>query len=321
MRAPRFWFSPPERPGWRARLLAPLGKLYALGTAYRLSRSAPPTRLDIPVICVGGLSVGGTGKTPTCIALADLLRDRFHQPHIVTRGYGGSLAGPVRVDPARHKADEVGDEALLLAAFAEVWVAKDRAVGGRAAQAAGASVVILDDGFQNPSLAKDLSIIVVDAETGFGNERCLPAGPLREPASIGLSRADLLLSIGSDYIPPRGSPPHISGRLEPLQTGMQWQNLRVLAFAGIGRPEKFFATLRSLGADLVRSEALGDHEKLSTPLLARLDREAARLDAQLVTTEKDAARLPPAYRSKVLTLPVRLQFTENAALLSALDKV
>ncbi|MEO0664059.1 MAG: tetraacyldisaccharide 4'-kinase, partial [Planctomycetota bacterium] len=193
--APAFWSNPRDL---RARALAPLGALYARATARRLARGEY-ARVGVPVICVGNLSAGGTGKTPTCIAVAGMVRDRFVQPHIVTRGYGGTLEGPVRVDPARHRADQVGDEALLMAAFAEVWVAKDRAAGGRAAQEAGAGAVILDDGFQNPALAQDLAIVVVDAEVGFGNGRCLPAGPLREPSAVGLARADLLVSLGGPF--------------------------------------------------------------------------------------------------------------------------
>lgn len=320
MRAPGFWG---RAPGLLAALLAPLGAVYAMATRRRVAR--PGLRLPVPVICVGNLTAGGTGKTPTVLALIERLAALGIASHVVTRGHGGRLRGPVRVDPQRHRAGEVGDEPLLLATFAPVWVAKDRAAGGRAAAAAGAEAVILDDGYQNPALDKDLSVLVVDAETGFGNGRCIPAGPLREPVADGLARADLVLAIGAeparrrllaDWPELRGLP-FATGRIVARATGIDWAGQRVVAFAGIGRPEKFFATLRGLGAEVVAAHALPDHAPLPPRLLARLAREAEAAGAMLVTTDKDAVRLPPSFRGRAMPLPVTLEIDAGDA--GALD--
>lgn len=308
MRAPSFWTQPP---GTLATLLSPLGWVYAKATAYRLAHG---TVFDpaIPVVCVGNLTAGGTGKTPTVIAIVQMLLELGANPHVISRGHGGRVRKPTRVDPHRHDASDVGDEPLLLAAFATVWVAHQRIEAAKAAVAAGSDVLVLDDGFQDPSLKKDLSIVVVDARTGFGNARCIPAGPLREPVNVGLERANLIVAIGQpDALESFRAKPEVTridATLQPLPTGMDWTGLDVLAFAGIGRPEKFFATLRRLGANVLHAEALSDHQPLTRALMSRLESDAARLGAQLVTTEKDAVRLTPDFRAKVLTLPVRLEF-------------
>jgi tetraacyldisaccharide 4'-kinase len=326
MRAPGFWWRAPDRPGLLPRLLSPLGWLYATGTARRLRQ--PGYSPQVPVICVGNLTAGGAGKTPTVIALIERLSVRGHKVHVVSRGYSGSLDGPVQVQETRHSADQVGDEPLLLSAFAPVWVARDRAAGVMAAEAAGAGVILMDDGFQNPAVKPSLALVVVDANRGFGNGRCIPAGPLREPVATGLARADLVLTIGDTAAQARFeatwgplNPPRLRGSLHPLQMGMDWTGQRVLAFAGIADPARFFATLRSEGAELVRGEALADHEILSETLLKRLEAEAAAAGAQLVTTEKDAARLPPHWRPKVLTLVVRLRIDDWSQLESHFDRL
>ena len=236
MRAPDFWHEPP---GLAAALLAPAGAAWE-AAAWLRRAVARPYRAPVPVICIGNLVAGGSGKTPVVLSLAAVLKARGIEPHIVTRGYGGRLAGPLRVDPARHDARAVGDEALLAAARAPCWVARDRAAGVRAAVAAGARAVLLDDGFQNPHVAKDLSLVVVDAEYGFGNGRLMPAGPLRERISCGLARADAIVLLGDpgDGAAPAGlasrDRPILRAALEPV-AGERLAGRRVAAFAGIGQ--------------------------------------------------------------------------------------
>jgi tetraacyldisaccharide 4'-kinase len=328
MRTPKFWYSPRSDQKTLPLLLAPLGWLYAHVTANRVAQ-APTLSTKYPVVCVGNLNAGGTGKTPTVIAIAQICQDLGARVCIVSRGYRGSLTGPIEVDPRTHRADETGDEPLLLAAFASTIVSKDRAKGVLAAMALEPDIILLDDGHQDPSVEKNLSIVVVDAEKGFGNGLCLPAGPLREPVSQGLKRADFLLSIGdniaqSQFLDSWANQPstkHFTAKLSPLETGMTWSESKYVAFAGIGHPEKFFAALESLGAQIVHHEALGDHERLSPALLGRLKSLADQQGAQLVTTEKDAARLPDSFRSEVLTLPVRLVLDQPDAVKDIINRV
>ncbi|HCB53822.1 MAG: tetraacyldisaccharide 4'-kinase [Paracoccaceae bacterium] len=318
MQAPKFWYQKAALAAWA---LSPLGWIYGCTTAARVKKRG--LHAQVPVICVGNLNIGGTGKTPFVSDLAQ----RLLGAQIVSRGYGGRVTGPVLVDLTRHTAADVGDEPLLLAAFAPTWVAKNRAAAVEAAQASGARVILMDDGFQNATVSKDLSILVVDAKRGFGNGFCLPAGPLREPISAGLKRADLLVLIGT---PLDGATflqryeitiPYVQANLQPLATGMTWQGARVMAFAGIGHPEKFFTSLRDVGANIIDSQALDDHQPLTESLMVRLSARAKAASAQLVTTEKDAVRLPKSWQGQVLTLPVRLQFLDEEPLAKVLQRL
>ena len=314
MRAPDFWYRDDSLP---AELLAPFAAAYDLAGRLRLAVSRP-TRLALPVFCVGNLVAGGAGKTPVALDLARRLRALGAAPHLISRGYGGSNAGPLRVDPEQHGAGEVGDEPLLLARVAPTWIARNRVAGGRAALEAGAGCLLLDDGFQNPGLTKDLSLVVVDAEVGFGNGLLLPAGPLRERVAHGLGRSDAVVLLGEDR---RGLSPQVpSGlpllraRLVPAASGESLRGRRVLAFAGIGRPSKFFATLEGLGATLVAQHGFPDHYAYTDAEVVALIAEATAANALPVTTEKDAVRLPEALRAKVETLAVAVEWSDEAAL-------
>jgi tetraacyldisaccharide 4'-kinase len=314
MRAPRFWWN---RPGAMAALLSPFAAIYGSVAARRLAR--PGVRASVPVICVGNLTVGGAGKTPTAIAVARVLIAAGEKPMFLTRGYGGRLAGPVRIEPA-HTAVQVGDEPLLLARVAPAIVAQDRVSGARTATEEGASVVVMDDGFQNPSLIKDLSILVVDTR-GIGNGRVLPAGPLRAPLDVQLDRASAILIVGDGASaieqPARSRGlPVFHGILEPEQNAVAaLRDKKVLAFAGIGDPEKFFATLAAAGIDAPVRRAFGDHHRYSVAEARTLLREAEGGHLELLTTEKDFARLkddatvaPLAQRARAL--PVTMKISE-----------
>lgn len=316
--------SPPEfwsRPGLVPSLLEPAAQAYAaLGAARRAL--ATPYRATVPVICVGNLVVGGAGKTPIVESLAGLLLGRRRHPAILSRGYGGGAAGPIQVDPARHDAVAVGDEPLLLARRAPVWVARDRAAGARAAMAAGADCLVMDDGFQNPGLVKDLSLLAIDGGYGFGNGRVLPAGPLREPARQGLARAAAVVLIGEDVagVLPALDKPVLRAALVP-RNGGDFTGTHVIAFAGIGRPEKFFATLEAVGARLLGRVSFPDHHPYGDAELRHLADSAAAQGARLVTTEKDWFRLAPDWRARVATLAVSVKWQDEAAVLALLDPV
>jgi len=318
MREPAFWHRPSS---WKSHLLRPLAALYGAVAAQRMRRDG----LDagIPVFCVGNYHVGGAGKTPTVLALAALMRELDELPVVLSRGYGGRQRGPVKVDPNGHSAADVGDEPLMMAATLPVVIARDRADGVALARAQGASVILMDDGFQNPSVAKDASLIVIDGTRGLGNGRVIPAGPLRAPLPPQLARTDALIVVGegnaaqkvADRLASRGTPV-LAAHLAPDAASLAaLRGKRVLAFAGIGDPARFFNTLRSSGIDVVRSRVFADHHPFTSDEIAQLVADAARDGLTLVTTEKDLARLRGTDGTEaIVPFAVTLQF-EDAALL------
>jgi len=312
MRAPDFW----QRRGVVAQMLAPVGTLHGASVALKASL-ARPFHPGVPVICVGNLTTGGGGKTPIAIAIAEALRARGNKPFFLTRGYGGSERGPALASRA-HSAAAMGDEALLLARHAQTVVSRDRAAGARLAVEKGADVIVMDDGHQNFTIAKSLSLVVVDAETGFGNGFQIPAGPLREPVRQGLARADAVILVGD------GSPdlqdydgPVLRAHL--VVDGASFAGQRVFAFAGIGRPDKFFAALDHAGADLVGSCAFPDHHPYTEDEVLQL--KAVAGEALLVTTEKDFVRMTVAQREGIKVLKAAAAFDQPDALARLLDSL
>lgn len=319
LRAPFFWYDTDH---FFARdlalLLSPLGALYGAITARRMRQ--PGMRVEKPVICVGNFTVGGAGKTPTVIAFAQILQRRGLTPFIVSRGYGGKETGPLRVDPHLHRAEQTGDEPLEIARFAPVIVARDRVAGAGLAMAQGADIILLDDGLQNPKLAKDLSFAVIDADAMFGNGHCFPAGPLRAPLKDQWPHVKAAIAIGGD--PQAGfelQKPVYRARLVPDQRAAEALNgVTVLAFAGIGRPEKFFATVEACGARIAERRIYGDHHDYSDDALLALAAHCAANRLNPVTTVKDAVRIggqraEVIFKGQLGILPVTLEFDDPAA--------
>jgi tetraacyldisaccharide 4'-kinase len=321
---PRWWYVRRGAPAPVTRaLLRPVSWVWAFETARRIE-TIQPSDPGAPVICVGNLTMGGSGKTPVVRALARRLTSAGHDVHILTRGYGGRLGGPLRVDPATHGAGDVGDEALMLAGDAPVWVARDRAAGARAAAEAGAELIVMDDGHQNHGLTKALSLVVVDGETRdgewpFGDGAVFPAGPMREPLAAGLARADavvLLLPADLDAPDPAliaalSPTPVLLARLSPAAAPPAGPQL---AFAGIGKPWKMERALKAAGCDLADFAPLPDHAHYDERLLRFLAQRAETLGAGLITSEKDWVKLPAAWRSRVAAWPVEARFEDDAAL-------
>jgi tetraacyldisaccharide 4'-kinase len=322
MREPAFWHRPPS---WTSLLLTPLGALYGVIATRRLTRKGFDA--GVPVLCVGNYHVGGAGKTPTVLALTRLLRDLGETPVVLSRGYGGRLRGPIKVDPERHAAEDVGDEPLMLAQTVAVVVARDRIDGVALARSQGASVILMDDGFQNPAIAKDASLIVIDGDRGLGNGYVFPAGPLRAPLPPQLARTDALIVVGNGTaaravaaaVVAQGKPV-LSAHLRANDTSVaSLRGKRVLAFAGIGDPIRFFRTLRASGIDVVRERSFADHHPFSQAEIEALIAEAKRDALRIVTTEKDLARLRkaggfPCWAKDIVPFAVTLEFADAAVL-------
>ncbi|MGJ4941704.1 tetraacyldisaccharide 4'-kinase [Bradyrhizobium sp. HKCCYLS1011] len=327
MREPAFWHRPSS---WQSLLLRPLSALYGAVAAHRLERKGVDA--GIPVICVGNYHVGGAGKTPTVLALTGILRDLGERPVVLSRGYGGRLRGPVMVDRGRHKAADVGDEPLMMAAHVPVAVARDRVEGVVLAKSQGATLILMDDGFQNPAVSKDVALIVIDSERGLGNAKVFPAGPLRAPLPPQLVRTDALVLIGqgraadpvSTAIAAAGKPV-LPASLQPdagIVAGLL--SKPVLAFAGIGDPARFFRTLRAAGIDVQRERAFADHHPFTAEEIQALIAEAGRQGLGLVTTEKDLTRLRgrdelASIVREIAAFPVTLEFADVAMLRSFLS--
>lgn len=312
MRTPAFWDS--LNPV--SAMLWPLSLLYGAGRKFR--KAGTPLQLSVPVICVGNATAGGAGKTPVALAIGALLKERGINAFFLSRGYGGSLRGPVQVNET-HTAQEVGDEPLLLARCLPTIIARDRAAGAQAAIEAGAKAIIMDDGFQNNSLLKNASLLVVDGASGFGNGLLLPAGPLREPLAKAFARADgcVIIGSGAAFSLPEGKP-QLQASIVADAPSLKGQ--RVHAFCGIARPQKFWDTLAALGADVLHQQAYGDHQPYKAQDIQQLAARAKADNALLVTTEKDAARLTPELRALVVPVPITLSFADPAAFRAWVEK-
>ncbi len=304
MKTPSFW----NTANWLSTALLPLGWIYGNLTALRF-KFKRPQKVSVPVICIGNLTAGGTGKTPTAATIAEILRHEGYTPFFISRGYGGSLSGII-VDPTRHSAAEVGDEPLLLSRYAPVSINADRVAAARLAISHGADILIMDDGFQNPMLHKDLSFLVIDGVFGLGNERPIPSGPLRESIDSGIKRAQAALIIGEDkhHLSQRLSGlTKFYGEIKPQLTSAQ-QPCAIIAFAGIGRPDKFYTSLKSCGFELLQTYDFPDHHFYTEKELQKLIQEAQSHKVPLYTTGKDYVKIPPHLRSHFNVLEISIHW-------------
>jgi tetraacyldisaccharide 4'-kinase len=320
MRAPDYWQSGPTAA--IGHLLSPLGALYAMATSLRASRQ-PSWKAPIPVICLGNLVMGGAGKTLVGTHLARQLIETGHNPHIVIRGYGGALTGPIQVNVDTHTHHDVGDEGLLYAAITPTWAGADRVASAKCAVDTGANVIIMDDGFQNPSLAKTMSILIFDGNYGVGNGYGFPAGPLREFLGTGIKRANGIVGIGqlpqSILSAARDKPVFIADTV-PKSDNEDLSGKRVVAFAGIGRPQKFFDSLSTAGADIVHSVGFPDHHNYTNAEIRNLKKEAEKNSAMLMTTAKDHVRLSPEMKQAVTVFNVDIKWQKKSAFLDFVNQ-
>ena len=317
MRAPIFW----KDKNLISSLLLPISYIYNLVATRKLAKIIT-TKLSVPVICIGNLVAGGAGKTPIAITIGKMLKELGKHPHYLSRGYKGNYKGVLQVDPSKHNALEVGDEPLLLSNILPTWVAKDRVAGAKAAIAAGADIIIMDDGFQNPSLYKDVSLLVIDGEYGFGNNRIIPAGPMREEIAPAMQRANAIIMVGEDKNEIMPLIPSykqlLKANIIPSPSAYFLKDKDVLAFVGIARPRKFYRTLQQIGCRVRKMIAYADHHQFTAKDIANLRTQANELNAILVTTTKDFVRLPEDFKQEVSVVAVEMEFTDNAALLKLL---
>ncbi len=310
MRTPLFW----KQKNTLSTLLLPFSFIYALVTKLRIKRMQP-YKASRPVICVGNLTAGGNGKTPVSLSLAGLLQDMGLRPAFITRGYGGKIKN-IMADPTRYSAEQTGDEPLLLAAAAPTIINPDRAAAAQMAiSQAGADVLVMDDGFQNPGLFKDLSFLVFDGAYGIGNGRVIPAGPLRETCEEGLKRAQALIIMGPDKSGIASLNPELPvfyAQIEPLAPKVN--NCKALAFAGIGHPQKFYQSLRESGITVCKTVDFPDHHFYTREETLKLISDAAASDLVLYTTSKDYVKIPADLRPHFKVLEIKINWQDPAGL-------
>ncbi len=313
---PSFWYQ--KKSGIMSTALTPISWIYH-GFSHRRIHKKPRYKSKLPVICVGNLTAGGSGKTPVVTSLCKLLQQAGKNPNILSRGYGAKLKNMTKVNQEIHTAKEVGDEPYMHAKDFDCWISADRVRGAKMIETdPKVDVIVMDDGFQNPYLYKNLNIVVVDGVVGFGNEQLIPAGPLREPIENGIKRADALIIIGDDrhYLTERFSYllPVFQAHLIPDFETHTWKGKKVIGFTGIGRPEKFRNTLLSIGVKLKEFVPFADHHFFSLSDINRLLNLAKKHGAKLVTTEKDWGRLPLSFQDTIAAIPIKVKWKNEKAL-------